>query len=354
MKILFIVNRITCPCGISSHVYNLIKGLCERSEVEIILLCGGGDSLQDFKNLGIKLFVDENFLHERRNLKGYLKGIINLYKIVKNNKVDIIHSHHHYAASIARKVSRLIGVKTILTNHGILPEIGILDHFNADYIIAVNEHVVRYLVERKIKSREKVFLIRSGVPEPMLPVKITNKKKKIIAASRLVYEKGLDTYIRAVSLIYSDFKDKAEFYIAGEGIERKQLEQLNKELNANIIFLGVVEKLSERLGEYDVFVNSSRATAEGFPMGIIEAGFSKCVIITSDFYGIDSIFIDNIDGYLFHQNDYVQLAEKIKSTLDDYPKAQELAHNFNKKVSVLYNIKETVDKTFRLYEECLW
>jgi glycosyltransferase involved in cell wall biosynthesis len=352
MNALFVVNKITCPCGISSHVYNLIKGLLEKSEVEIIMLCGDADSLESFRNLGIKIYIDERFMHERRSLKGYLKGILRLYEIVKENKVDIIHSHHHYAASIARKVSRFIGVKTILTNHGIIPEIGILNHFNADYIIAVNEHVVEYLIENKIKSRDRIFLIRSGVPDPISIVNKTNNvKKKIIAASRLVHGKGLEIFIRAISCISEEYKDKTDFYIAGEGDERIRLEQLNEDLNTNIKFLGAVVNLYEDLGRYDVFVHSSEK--EGFPMVLIEAGFSKCVVITSDFYGVDSVFIDNVDGYLFHQADHVQLSEKIKTVIDDYSNAQKLAHNFYIKVSKLYNIKNTVDSTLRLYEECL-
>ena len=62
----------------------------------------------------------------------------------------IIHTHNHYAANLSKIISRLLRIKTIQTCHGIIPEEGRLSHFSADYIISVNEHIIKYLIENKL------------------------------------------------------------------------------------------------------------------------------------------------------------------------------------------------------------
>ena len=93
-----------------------------------------------------------------------LSGSINLYKFVKKHSINIIHSHHHYAASIAMAISRITKINTILTNHGLLPEIGFLNHFNAHHIIVVNKHIKEYLIRESIKKKREVSFIPHGFP----------------------------------------------------------------------------------------------------------------------------------------------------------------------------------------------
>lgn len=354
MRILFIVNELLYTCGVSNHVYNLLKGLKDQHEVEIILLCGGGKAIEKYKELGIRVIVVEEIRHESRSLIKYCKGLIKLYKIIKSNHIDIVHSHHHYAANMAQKIKYITGVRTILTNHGILPEIGLLNHFTADYIVAVNEHVVNYLIEKKIKEHDKIILIRSGTVNHnynQFPLE-TKNKLKILAASRFVAEKGNDIYIQAIAELDNSYKNKADFYLAGEGEMQKELANLNEKLNANVKFLGRIENLSEKLYQYDIFIMPSISRAEGYPLVMIEAGKAKCIIITSNFYGIEYIFKDNTDGYIFTQSDYKQLSEQIKYVIDNFSKSQELAQNYFRKVTTLFDLDKMVNETIALYQKC--
>lgn len=354
MRVLIIVNELLYTCGVSNHVYNLLRGIIDQPELEIILVCGGGNAIEKYRNMGVKVIEVKEIRHESRNLLGYIMGIIKLYKIIKDSQIDIIHSHHHYAASMAQKIKYLTGIKTILTNHGLLPEIGLLSHFPSDYIVAVSEHVVNYLREKGIKKPERIFLIRSGVIQhPFIPVgRKTGEKLRVIAASRFVPEKGLDIYIQAVAGLDNNYRSKADFYLAGEGISRGELVSLNKKLDANIIFLDRVEKISEKLYHYEIFINTPTAT-EGYPMVMIEAGFAQCTIITSNFIGVEYIFKDSIDGYIFDKSEYLQLRDKIKYVIDNFPKTRELANNYFKKVCTLFNLNKMRDDTITLYRECL-
>jgi len=355
MKVLIIVNELLYTCGVSNHVYNLLYGMKEKEGIEIILLCGGGNAIAKYRDLGYKVIVEEEIRHEGRSILRYFKGVMKLYKIIKNNQIEIVHSHHHYAANMVHKIKYFTGVRTILTNHGLLPEVGLLNHFSADYIIALNEHIIKYISDKKIKKGENVFLIRSGViinPHDRVFLN-ANDKIRIITASRLVPEKGNDIYIKAVAELDERYRDKTFFYLAGEGVEEEKLMLLNKKLNSGIIFLGRVENLSEKLFHYDIVVVPSISKSEGFPMIMIEAGMAKCIIISSNFNGVEYILMDNIDGYIFEQSNYIQLAEKIKYAIDNFSRSKELAQNYFTKVSTLYDITKMVNDTVKLYKKVL-
>ena len=161
MKVLFIVNELLYTCGVSTHIYNLISGFKKNSTIELYLLCGGGVAISKFEDIGIDVLIDENIKHENRSIRGYIKAILNLSQLINKYEIDIIHSHHHYAASIAQKSGIFKNVKTIQTNHGILPEIGFINHFSSNFIIGVNQHIVDYIIRNKIRPPQKVRLIRA-------------------------------------------------------------------------------------------------------------------------------------------------------------------------------------------------
>ena len=250
-------------------------------------------------------------------------------------------------------VSKRLYVKTILTNHGILPEIGKLHHFAAEYIIAVNEHIVEYVLNNNIKDKDHVKLIRNGIPFDKTLKRKVNPKLKFIAASRLVYEKGLDIYIKAVSLLPEEIKNKAEFYLAGEGEYENELLLLNIGHKAGINFLGPIKELSKELYSYDVFIMPSRSKSEGFPLTVVEAGFAKNIIIISNFVGLNHVFEDNKDGIVFYLNNYKDLYEKIKNCIENKMVQKQYAEAFHFKARSLFNLNDLINHTLDSYIECI-
>ena len=348
-----VVNELLYTCGVSSHTYNLLSALVKKPNIELNLLCGGGVAMEKFRKLDIPIIINEDYRHDSRSITGYLRAVKFLYQFVKKNEFDIIHAHHHYAASIAHKVGLLTKTKTILTNHGLLPEIGFLNHFSADHIIVVNEHILRYLVEVKRRNPHTIKLIRHGIPTKNIDKKFPKEKFKILAASRLVPEKGIDTYIHAIKLIPDKFLKKAEFYIAGEGEEENNLKSLKEELNTNVLFLGRVVDLGDKLDEFDIFVMPSFSSSEGFPMTVIEAAMNKCFIILANFEGVDYVFENEKDGFIFEIGNYHELAKKIEKAITDFEYLKSYTENFSQKVKNIFKIETMVEDTIQLYQDIL-
>ena len=65
MKVLFLINQLLNTCGVTTHFYYLLNGLREESELDIYVICGGGNNMEKFKQLGVKLIVDEDFVMRR-------------------------------------------------------------------------------------------------------------------------------------------------------------------------------------------------------------------------------------------------------------------------------------------------
>lgn len=330
MKILFLVNELLAVCGVTKHFYHLISGLkTQFPQNEYFVICGGGNNIEQFENLGINVIVDKNILHQERSIKRYFAGIKNIYSFVKKNDIQIIHSHHHYSASIAYKVSKITNAKTILTNHGIIPEVGILNHFDADNIIAVNKHVEEYLIERRIKCEDQISLIPHGFPNSGQKTRMKDKIR-VIAGGRFTKEKGFNVYLDAVAMLPSEIKESAEFLLAGNGKDEQNLKELNKHTNAEIKFLGIVSDFQKYLLDTDIFVMPTLSMEEGFPTILIEAALSRNLIITSKFRGFNFV-LNNENSFLFEVGNADELTFLLKKTITNL-------QNYSNKIDALYNV----------------
>jgi glycosyltransferase involved in cell wall biosynthesis len=310
MNILLMVNELRYTCGVTNHVIHLSRGLAETGKVNLWIACGGGNGINRFNDLAVNIITDKKYLHNKRNIATYASAINILTKFILMNKIDIIHSHTHYAANIAKKASGFADVRLVQTNHGILQDKSRLKHFNAEKYIAINDHIYNYLITNKISVTENIEFIRCGIPvDPLPPVKAYTKIK-VIAASRFTKEKGIDIFIKAVSMLSSETRSKAEFYIAGEGEEEPELIKLNDQTNAEIKFLGNRKDIYTRLRDTHILVYPSRSKSEGFPAIITEAGATNNLVISSGFTGAADVISDNEDGIIFTQDSADDLTAK--------------------------------------------
>jgi len=348
MKILFLVNQLLTVCGVTKHFYYLIIGLKKYyPENEYYVITGGGNAINKFTDAGINVNINKNILHETRSIRKFLIGTIEIINFVRKNRINIIHSHHHYSANIAFKASIFTGSNTVMTNHGLLPEIGRLDHFAAKYIITVNDYGLNYIVKNKIKDKKHVFRINLGFPIRNFE-KVRKDKLKVIAGGRFVVEKGFDNYIRAVAKLDPKLKNKAEFFIAGEGPEKKNLLKLNEKLNSPVNFLGVIEDFQKKLVDTDIFVMPSKSKSEGFPTVLIEAGITKNLIIVSDFLGLRNYFNEKY-GLIYEQNNLSRLIDLLSESILNFELHKNKIFNFYEFIEGEFDLEGMVRKTNNLY-----
>ena len=351
IKILIITNELLTTCGVSKHLLYFLSEAKKRNDVEFTILCGGGDAVDVYKDLCKEVIINPAVKHENRSAKNFIIAFLFLFKLLTKYKYQIIHSHNHYASNIAKLISYFIKVRTLQTVHGIIEPIGRLNHYPSEYFIAVNEHVYDYLIKQKNKHSKNIKLIRSGIPVPTNSNKSINQKLKIISAGRLIPEKGFDIFIEAISKLKKNTIEQAEFFIAGKGDFEIKLQELAKKLNVNINFIGEVKDLNTQLITTNIFVTASQS--EGFPMTIIEAALNKNLIISSNFWGYDSILKDKTNCLIFTINDSNDLANKLEFAIENFKDMNRLIERCYNDAHKEFNLDKMINETVTFYSEIL-
>jgi len=350
MNILHLTNELNYTDGVSAHLYNLTIELKKNYDVKPSIICSGGDAVNKFREAGSEIIEYNNLRYSVRSTKNFASAVIFLYKFAKSNKIDILHSHNHYAANIAHRCSKFSGIKTVQTVHGIIPDTGRLSHHPGENFIAVNDHVFRSL-KSKLKNKNKIELIYNGVDFCENIRKKKNEKLIFIAASRFEQGKGLSTFVNAVGRLPDEYRDRADFIIAGEGSFEKELKKLNKDINANINFPGMEKNLRELFMKTDVFIIPSES--EGLPMTMLEAAASMNSIISSDFAGVENILTGNKEGLIFRKNDAEELSRKIIYLIDNPEAAAKYSAAFFKKAKVRFSLSEMGQKHINFYKSLI-
>ncbi len=338
--------------GVSSHLFNLTSELKKIRNLNSEILCSGGDSVKRFRDSGISVTENIIFDHSKRSIKNFSHAAKELIKLMRNRGINIVHSHNHYAANIAYYASRFTGAAAIQTIHGLIPEGGFLKHFKAYKYITVNESIRDFLIKNRIVRSKNIKFINQGF---RYIGSINNKPEgeaRVVCASRLVYEKGVDLFIKAAKTVKRKFCGNVSFLIAGTGEYENKLKKIAGEINADVKFLGNVTNLPELLSRTNIFVMPTR-TSEGFPMTLVEAALTKNLIITSEFDSLGNMFKNNVDGLIFGTGNYEELAEKLLSALSNPAIANQMSDTFYNKAKKYFDLDIFTEKHLEVYKECL-
>ena len=143
---------------------------------------------------------------------------------------------------------------------------------------------------------------------------------KIITVARLVQHKGVQRIIEAVSRLEFPY----ELHVVGDGPLSGSLKKLTIDLNANVIFHGLMPKnnVVEWLQRCDCFVLNS--SYEGFPHAVLEAMQNKIAVVASAVGGTPEAVKNNETGLLFKYNNVDEIIEKITLCRNDHCQREKL------------------------------
>jgi len=295
-------------------------------------------------------------------------SVVKIRKLVKRYKIDVINMHG-FRASLLIRLSFLFTIRrprliyTAQVNYDQLISFSrsllkrfskiignILDYLLTDKIIFVsNKNMTNRIMQIPVLQPDKSVVIYNGVCISTNRVntdQLKEKNKKIIIAclSALVKRKGINILIEAVHLLNLKGINGFEIKVGGEGIERKNLQNMinKRDLKNRFILMGYVEKTS-LLKQADIFVLPT--FSEGFPLSILEAGNFNLPVIASRVDGIPEVIQDGENGFLVQPGDAEELAEKLERLLND----SELRHNFGMSLSETVKKKFDEDKMVEAY-----
>ena len=160
--------------------------------------------------------------------------------------------------------------------------------------------------EKTRKEYEKVIQLSS---EKLKEYKLADKNV-FLFVGRLVALKNVETAICAFSRLN---QEENVFVVVGDGHERSRLENLSRELNANVIFTGRLEgdALNVWYNIAHVFVLASYQEAFGAVTN--EALLAGCYALISNKAGSACLIEEGENGYTFSPMDIDDLANKMQS-----------------------------------------
>lgn len=333
--------------GTERHILSILKH-SDRNEFEhFVVMPDDGDFKEELKKMNIGTFI----AGRKHGYKGKLDGIMGkdtrkLFKLIKENKFDIVHSHLNSYGGI---VAKLAGAPSVVhTRHGVfwsedeLNNISIpLKYFQKiksgifDTTIALGEYEKKTLKEKFSYDENKIASTINGVDVEEINSKVDRTKTKlelfgtdemiIGLVVRLEKQKGLDYLLDAVNLI-KDRIDGIKFVIIGSGSMKEELTNKRNSmgLEEKIIFMDYKKNILDYVNNFDFMVLTS--LWEGLSYAVQEAmalGKPVIALTSPNVSGVKEIIVNGETGYLI-ETDYVnELAKHILLLSNDCHKRSE-------------------------------
>mgnify|MGYP000852626810 CR=1 FL=1 len=282
-------------------------------------------------------------LDERVELMEFGKGegnsaaaVWKLSRAIRERRIEALHSHDWGVFLDGAAAAMLAGgVRHVLTIHGAYMAYppgawaGIkkrLRHLAEratlwfdTTIVCVSEELAEQVCREVGVNRSRVQVIVNGVGDLPLPTRAdaAGRTYRFICVGRLATVKNLPMLIDAFGELLRQGLD-TQLDIVGDGPERAALERQVASAGieaSRVRFLGFRPDVAGLLATADAFVLSSNS--EGMPMAVLEAMQSGLPVIATRVGGVPSLVQDGVTGSLVRPGDSRQLAEAMRSLVQD-------------------------------------
>lgn len=296
ISVLHILSNIN-KNGPAFVVNDLAMGL-KKNNVQVTIASSGGLLGEDLEREGIKTYnipiyrsKKSKISYSHRYAINFLKSIYLLIRIIKDNKINIIHAHQPIPIFLGLIVSKISKIPLVTTAHNIYNPRSLKDkmYTKGIRIVAVSDRVRKHLLEDFKVNTEKVVTVQNGINL----LRINSTKDRELLSIRSEYnidtdtiivgviaglrkQKALDDLIMAASIVCKKLRN-VKFIIVGEGELKEQLTSLVMRLGLeeDIIFTGFRDDVYDILTQIDIFCLSS--IYEGLPISLLEALGKKSV-----------------------------------------------------------------------------
>lgn len=317
--------------GLQQVVVNICRNI-NREQFDVTVLClrSLGEFVPQVEELGIKIL----YLPQKEKGADHF-AFLKVAKILKEEKIDVIHTHNTQPFFDGTLGAILSGVKAVVhTDHcRSFPDKRrymfaewLVSHY-AYKVVGVSDDTCNNLIEYEHISKDKIMTIVNGIDESFYNIKIDRDKKKrdlgiardgliIGLGVRLSKQKGITYLIKAMPMILKEFPDLT-LVIAGDGDLKSSLEDEAKKLGVyeSIVFTGARLDIAELLKLFDLYVLPS--LFEGLPMVLLEAMAAKCPIVATNVGGNYMAITHGENGSLVESCNAEIFAEEVIKVLSD-------------------------------------
>ncbi len=346
-------------------------------EVHIAMTITNKKNLRKLENLGF--FVHDIPISRKSiNPLKELKAIIAIYRLIRQQKPDIVHSvtikPNIYAGTICRLnstpcASAITGLGTTFSSgqEGVrsLAKQGIKQLYKISFggkkskVLFENADDLNVMVNGKIIKKEQAMHIHgAGVCTSHYHVTEApdSPPVKILFAARLLKNKGLHALINATKKIKKDGHD-IELLVAGiidddarGTIPTKQLEQWHTQ---NCIqWLGRVDDMFSLISSAHIVCLPTQY-GEGVPRILIEGAACGRPLVATDVQGCREIIIHGESGLLVASGSENELSTALTKLIDEPKTRETMGRRGRQLVESQYSADIVIEKTLATYRQAL-
>jgi glycosyltransferase involved in cell wall biosynthesis len=249
----------------------------------------------------------------------FLKAVLSIRKIIKENHIDIIHTHSFWTNIISRLATPN---RVKLFNHYHFADYDTMNQKSSvkrmilfDKLLihkrlvrlAVSEYVATFL--KKIFPKATIKVIPNFInciPAELVKKEKTNRTLSIVAVGNCNFEKNYQMIIESFALL----KDEPfSLDIIGGGAKLDFYKDQLRSLEIyNVRFLGFVPDVRMRMMQYDLFLSAS--ISETFGIAVLEAMCARLPLLLSNIPAFKEIAPKS--AIFFNPHDKSDLIEKLR------------------------------------------
>ena len=331
-NILFFSNS-SVRGGVEEHILLLLRGL-DRKRFRPVLACTPTVA----RLLANDLPADvEVVTHEYTGLRN-LAGAFRLRAILRQCKIDVLHSHLFWASLFASPVGWLARVPVILETPHIRESwrtgwkakhwIDRIAGRFVDGYIAVSSANRKYLIETKGLPGRKISVVLNGADLKRLGAGVSTRSAArarlglspgelvLLVAARLAPQKGHSVLMDAMPAVLQKFPNVRAVFV-GDGELRDDLEAKASRMGiaGAITFAGFQGNVAEWMTASDICVLPS--FYEGLPLVAIEAQAVERPVVATHVDGTPEVVKHGETGLLVPAGDSGALASALIALLED-------------------------------------
>lgn len=341
--------------GQEIRILNESEGMRRRGHQVIIAVAKGGGLVSKARAKGFIVYEIEYSKPKA------LLPLLQLIKIIRKHKIDLINTHSSTDAWIGGVAARMTGKKVIRTRHLSTPirkglNSRLLYNTLADFVVTTSSQIISPIVEQSKISPEKCRLVATGVSpgeiqttgaaiEEFRQELGVGPEDCLVGTACFVRSwKGIQDLMRAAHLL-RDFSQIKWVIIGGGYVDRYR--SLAHELGLeNILhFTGHLENPFPAIASLDIFTLLSTAN-EGISQACLQAAYLEKPLITTTVGGLPEVCRNQETGILVPPGSPKDVATAVLSLYD----APEMRRQMGKRARQLVENKFTMQHTLDLME----
>ena len=303
MNILFLISTLNFG-GAEKQAVGDANMLCKQNKVLLTsFTCGP-----------LKEQIDRKVTYLKTKKRNYIITAYRIARLIKKNKIQIIHSSLFAPMNIAALAGFFAKVNVIWSFHSHEYDIPLKSKFSyrifsrlpwVKKILFVNTELKDFFLKRFNLPANKTRVLYNSTNFTKPKGKINNNKDilNIGYVGRLVKLKRVHYLIELADYLVKNKIGDFNIQIIGDGTEKQNLNEFTRKLNMEkkIIFHGFQTDTEVYYETFDLFINPSEE--ECLSLALIDAGIKGIPSIAFNVGGNNEIVLNNKTGYIVNTKD---------------------------------------------------